>query len=116
VISSSFFVPFDLTACYGKNATCLLGSSIDQDYALFQKIVENNTPIILALDPDATKKCISIAGLFSLYNINVSIVDLPEESDPSSLGNVKFLNLLKEKNKFDISYKINKIKYRMKLT
>ncbi len=108
--------PFDLTACYGKNATCLLGSSIDQEYVLFQKIVENNTPIVLALDPDATKKCISIAGLFSLYNIDVSIVDLPEETDPSSLGNVKFLNLLKEKNKFNISYKINKIKYRMKLT
>ena len=63
---------FDLVNC-PKNSTCILGSWLDENYALFDKIVENKTPVILCLDPDAKAKSIKIAKLLSSYCISVKI-------------------------------------------
>lgn len=54
---------FDLIKC-GENATCLLGSALDPSYLLFQRIVERNTPVLLALDNDAKDKTYKLAKLF----------------------------------------------------
>ena len=45
----------------GDNAVCMLGSWIDESHKLFKEIVKNNTPVILALDPDAREKAQKIA-------------------------------------------------------
>jgi DNA primase len=69
---------FDLIKC-GENATCLLGSTLDANYLLFQRIVERNTPVLLALDNDAKNKTYKLAKLFLEYGISVRIFSVPEQ-------------------------------------
>lgn len=68
--------PFDLLKC-NENATCLLGSEFDEQYLLFRKIVEHNTPVVLALDPDAKHKALTIAKRLSEYDIQVTFLWVP---------------------------------------
>jgi|7_EtaG_2_1085326.scaffolds.fasta_scaffold07242_3 DNA primase len=63
---------FDLLNC-PENATCILGSWIDHNYHIFQKIVQNNTPVILCLDYDAMEKTQKIAKMLYEYCIDVRI-------------------------------------------
>ena len=63
---------FDLLNC-PENSTCLLGSWINKDYKLFQKIVLNKTPVVLCLDEDAKSKTQKIAKSFYEYGIDVKI-------------------------------------------
>jgi hypothetical protein len=67
---------FDLVKCT-ENATCLLGSTLDSTYLLFQRIVEKNTPVLLALDPNVKKKTYKLAKLFLEYGISVRIFSVP---------------------------------------
>lgn len=69
---------FDLVKC-NENATCLLGSTLDPSYLLFQRIVENNTPILLALDNDAHPKSFKLAKLLLEYGISVRMLKIPKE-------------------------------------
>ena len=68
---------FDLIKC-NENATCLLGSTLDTSYVLFQRIVEHGTPVLLALDPDAKSKSFRMAKLFLEYGIQVRILQVPQ--------------------------------------
>jgi hypothetical protein len=63
---------FDLTRC-PDNSTCILGSWLDENYLLFQKIVKNRTPTVLCLDPDAKSKTVKIAKKLYEYCVDVSI-------------------------------------------
>ncbi len=56
-----------------NNSTCLLGSWMDKNYAIFNKIVENKTPVVLCLDPDASDKAQKIAKNLHEYCIDVKI-------------------------------------------
>jgi hypothetical protein len=86
--------PFDLMKC-NQNATCILGSNLNEKYLLFKKIVENKTPVLLALDPDATKKMHDIARLLSSYGINVRIASVSNTiyEDVGSMSKEEFLSL-----------------------
>jgi hypothetical protein len=66
--------PFDLISI-GGNSTCLLGSSLSTYHALFQRIVGNQTPIVLALDSDMKKKSHDIAKLLFNHGVAVRILD-----------------------------------------
>ncbi len=77
--------PFDLMKC-PKNATCLLGSHLSTSSILFQKIVKNQTPIALALDPDAIKKTHEIAKSLNEYGVLVKILNVPEGADVGDLN------------------------------
>lgn len=70
--------PFDLLKC-NENATCLLGSSFTPDYLLFRKIVENETPVILALDEDAKEKALSISKHLTEYGVSVKLLAVTKE-------------------------------------
>jgi hypothetical protein len=70
--------PFDLIKC-PENTTCLLGSEFTRDHKLFQNIVNNRTPVILALDPDAQVKQDRIAKELLSWNISVRAVTIPKE-------------------------------------
>ena len=59
----------------GDNAVPILGSTIKSDHLLFQRIVENKTPVYIALDEDAHKKEKRIIELFLKYGIDVKKVD-----------------------------------------
>jgi hypothetical protein len=85
---------FDLIKC-NENATCLLGSTLDQTYLLFQRIVERNTPVVLALDNDARHKTFKLAKLLTEYGISVRIFRVPSDlNDVGQMTRVRFIEEL----------------------
>jgi len=55
------------------NSTCILGSWIDRKYKIFQKIIENKTPVTLCFDRDALSKTQKIAKALHEYCVPVKI-------------------------------------------
>ena len=55
----------------GGNVVPILGSTLDEQHPLFQKIIEHNTDVYLALDHYAQKKEVAIAKSLLSYGINV---------------------------------------------
>lgn len=91
--------PFDLIKCR-MNATCILGSSISEEALLHDKLLFNNTPVILMLDNDMQDKMLYLAKRFISYGIAVKCVFLgdkdPGQMTPSAveeaIKNSRFLN------------------------
>jgi len=81
--------PFDLFKA-GENATCILGSSLNERYSLFQKIIQNKTPVVLALDPDAKLKTMTIAEKLHEYGIYVKLVDCNGFEDVGEMSKKEF--------------------------
>lgn len=75
---------FDMVKC-GPNTACMLGSSLRPDHALFQTIVKNQTPVILALDSDMIDKTYSIAKDLTSYGVQVKILNLGHYHDVGSM-------------------------------
>ena len=69
----------------GNNAVPILGSTIKSDHLLFQRIVENKTPVYIALDADAYKKEKKIIELFLNYGISVKKVDTTGYEDIAAM-------------------------------
>ncbi len=82
--------PFDLFNS-GENSTCILGSSISEKYMLFRKIIQNQTPVYLALDPDAKLKTMKIAEKFYEYGIKTYFVDCSSFEDVGEMSKKEFL-------------------------
>jgi hypothetical protein len=68
--------PFDMVKC-NDNSTCMLGSALDEDHALFARIVAEKTPVLLAFDDDAQGKMYKTALRLTQYDIDVRIFQLP---------------------------------------
>ena len=81
--------PFDLFKCY-QNATCLLGSTLNERHRLFSSIVKNCTPVVLALDADAEMKTQKIASLLSSYDIQVRVMDTSGFDDVGAMSQLEF--------------------------
>ena len=80
--------PFDLMKC-GDNAVPLLGSDLNERSALFSRIIENRTPIALALDSDMrTKKTPLNARRLMAFDIDVVIVQVL--NDPGEMSKQEF--------------------------
>ncbi len=77
--------PFDLVKC-GWNSSALLGSFLDESYALFRKIVTNHTDVILVLDREAANKMAKIAERLTGYGINVKCVNLDKFNDVGEMS------------------------------
>ena len=75
----------------GENSVPLLGSTLVETHPLFEKIVENDTPIYLALDPDAEKKTSKLISLFLKYDIEVYSVDVSPYEDVGQMSKEEFL-------------------------
>ena len=107
--------PFDLLKC-NENATCLLGSSFGPDYLLFRKIVENETPVVLALDEDAKEKALTISRTLAEYGVEVAIMDVPEEKgDVGAMTKEEFRLLQQTSRAFNPeSYLLEKIRLAFK--
>jgi len=80
--------PFDLMKC-GDNAVPLLGSDLNEQSALFNKIIAHNTPVALALDADMklTKTPYNAKKLIG-YDVDVLLVDVP--GDPGEMSKQEF--------------------------
>lgn len=84
--------PFDAMKC-GENSVPLLGSELNEQSKLFERIVVNNTPVALALDADMkdTKVPILVRKLQE-YDVSVVVVDVPD--DPGELTKEQFSEAL----------------------
>ena len=76
----------------GENSVPLLGSTLVETHPLFEKIVENDTPIYLALDPDADKKTSKLIDLFLRYDIEVYHIDVSPYEDVGAMPKREFLS------------------------
>jgi DNA primase len=100
--------PFDLIKC-PVNSTCLLGSDLSEDYLLFQKIVVNQTSVILALDGDdvGRKKTEYIASMLYEYGVDVRVVEYPKGiKDPGELTCIQFNSLIDDAKLYSKAYSI----------
>ena len=73
-------------AIFAGNAVALLGSTLREESRLFQHIIQNDSSVFIALDPDAEKKAMRIARTLLKYDVEVWKIDLPEGEDVSSIG------------------------------
>jgi hypothetical protein len=85
--------PFDLMKC-NENATCLLGSSLTEEMKLFQKVITNRTPVVLALDSDMGYKTQKIASILASYDCQVRMIELGDKSDVGEMSKAEFQNAL----------------------
>jgi len=77
-----------------RNAIPLLGKNIPR--VLLEKIINKNIDkVYLALDADAKPEIIKITEMFTKYNIDVFIIKLKEDTDPSDIGFEEMLTYLK---------------------
>lgn len=70
----------------GENSIPLLGSTLREDSRLFKKIVENNSIVYMALDPDASKKTDSIVKKLLHYGVKVFIIDITGYDDVGEMS------------------------------
>ena len=96
---------FDLIKC-NDNATCLLGSYLSESHKLFRKIVENNTPVLLALDHDIVHKAHKIAHLLFNYGVSVRIMNTSNIEDVGALSHHEFCKRAEEANNYTCDTKI----------
>ena len=90
IIFNELYVDFDkevtivegtFDAVKAENAIPILGSTIRETSKLFKRIVQNDTPVLLALDPDAKYKAENIKKLFLKYGIEVREIQYQDERD-----------------------------------
>ena len=73
------------------NSVALLGSYLHEGYSLFKKIAQNSTPVLMALDPDATHKMQKICMKLSSYDIQIRILNLDGYGDVGEMSQSDFL-------------------------
>jgi len=86
--------PFDMLRA-GDNAVPLLGSSLSNESLLFRRIVENATPVVLALDGDVKKKSHNIARLLYSYDVEVRLLETGNVKDVGDMTFEEFLTCKK---------------------
>ena len=95
IVFNELYVDFDkevtivegaFDAVKADNAVPILGSTIRETSRLFKKIVQNNTPVLLALDPDAKYKANNIKRLFFKYGIEVRELQYDDERDVGDMS------------------------------
>jgi DNA primase len=90
-------------AIKAENAIPILGSTIRETSKIFRKIVKNDTPVLLALDPDAKKKTEAIKRLFLKYGLEVRQIKYQDERDLGDMTK-KEVRLLSQKAPFVDSF------------
>jgi hypothetical protein len=73
-------------ALVAGNAVPILGSTLRTDSDLLRKIVRNDTPIYVALDPDASKKERRIIEMLLRYDIELYKIDVSNYEDIGSMS------------------------------
>ena len=111
--------PFDLTKC-DKNTSCVLGSGLSDNSLLFARIMQNMTPVILALDSDMQDKQQRIAKKLDEFGIDVKILPLNDRHDVGEMTKIEFHRAKSEAEGWSrdtgLLYRISKISSRKLLT
>ncbi len=93
----------------GTDSVPLLGSTLNENSKLFQKIVENDTAIYLALDPDAEKKSMHIIKSLLQHGIEIHKIDIGEEEDVGDMTPEHFSSIAKTALQFTSDKHFEKI-------
>ena len=80
----------------GENAVPLLGSSLQEDHLLFERITKENTVVYIALDSDAQKKEMKIADKLMSYGVEVWKINISPFKDVGEMTREEFLKRKKE--------------------
>ncbi len=75
----------------GPNSVPLLGSTLRDDSRLFKEIVTNDTPVYIALDPDAEKKSMKLIEKLLTYDVELYKLDINPYSDVGEMTPEEFL-------------------------
>lgn len=78
----------------GDNSIPLLGSTLNERSLLFYEIVKHDTPVYLALDPDASKKTNRIIKLLLSHNIETYLVSVAPYNDVGEMTKDEFASRL----------------------
>ena len=101
--------PFDMIKA-GDNVIPLLGSTLPNDSLLLRRIVENRTPVTIALDHDAIAKSHKIAKLLYQFDICVKFIEVPTSRDIGDMNYEEFLDLKKKAFEWN---PINRLMYKI---
>ena len=74
----------------GENSVPILGSTLREGSRLFQKIIQNNSTVYVALDPDATSKSNAIIEKFLRYGLKVYIINISGFKDVGEMTKEEF--------------------------
>ena len=77
-------------AIVARNAVPILGSTLRETSRLFQKIINFDSSVFIALDPDAEKKALHIARSLLEYGIEVYKVDVSPYKDVGEMPKEQF--------------------------
>ena len=75
----------------GDNSVPLLGSTLSENSSLFCEIVKNDTPVYLALDPDAETKANKIISLLLKYDIEVYKINVKPYADIAEMPKDEYI-------------------------
>tara|TARA_R100000234_G_scaffold119477_1_gene102519 strand:- start:311 stop:1270 length:960 start_codon:yes stop_codon:yes gene_type:complete len=76
----------------GKNSVPILGSSLKEQSKLFKSIITNDTPVYVALDPDAQKKASYLIENLVKYGAEVYNIDVYPYSDVGEMSKKEFIS------------------------
>jgi hypothetical protein len=85
----------------GDNAIPILGSTLREDSRLFQALAVHDTPVFVALDPDAEKKAQWMIKSFMKYDLEVKKINLEEYEDIGSMSRSVFMEKLRNAEDVD---------------
>ena len=77
-------------AVVAGNAVPILGSSLREDSRLIKNIVENDTPVYVALDPDAEKKALKLIKKLLTFDIELYKVDIRPYDDVGDMSKEEY--------------------------
>ena len=93
----------------GRNAIPLLGSTLREESKLFQKIVKNDNPVYLALDPDAEQKSLEIIRKLLTYDVELYKIEISPYADVGEMTKEQFIDRKKKAKKMNFDeYMISK--------
>jgi len=85
----------------GDNAIPILGSTLREDSRLFQALAIHDTPVYVALDPDAEKKAQRMIRSLMRYDLEVKKIILEEYEDIGSMSKDVFLEKFQQAEDVD---------------
>ena len=74
----------------GDNSVPLLGSTLTETSFFFQELVKNDTPVYLALDPDADRKTNKLINLLLKYDVEVNKINVAPFDDVGEMTKREF--------------------------
>ena len=76
----------------GPNSIPILGSALREGSKLFREIVKNDTPVYIALDPDAEKKAVKLIKNLLTYGVELYKVDISPYPDVGEMTKEEYVH------------------------